>query len=1109
MVCLLGPPRVLVAGEETLGPGAKKVMALLAYLVVEADRPHSRWTLAALLWPDQPPPQALQALRQTLSRLRRALGDGTPSRDSPAAPPHLLIEHQTVQFNRQSDYWLDVGAFRTLLARTGDHRHRRLDACPACVARLGEAAELYCGEFLATFHPAGSPSLDEWLLMQREGLQQQACLALQALASSYLARGEPEEARQYARRLLSLDPWNEAAQRLMLRALLLVEGRNAALQHYNAFRQELAGELGVKPEDATQDLVAQIRTGALTGMRPREPAAFPTPPTPFVGRQAERQRLDDYLASGDRRLLTLYGPGGIGKTRLALATAADQAPLWRDGVWFVPVADVPDPAHLPEALAARLKQPGADRPLDAAQLVGFLRSKELLLILDSFEHLAAGAALILAILRWAPEVRILVTSRTCLGLEGEWALHLGGLEVPPEPVATVADAEGCSAVQLFVQSARRAAPDFALSPTNLPHVVRICRLVAGLPLGIELAAAWVRLFPSRQIADQIQKSPDFLHNPRMESTERHHSLRATFQYSYKLLPRPEQVLFRRLSVFRGGFTPDAASQVVGASPSQLSRLLDRSLLQALPSRRLDLHPVLRDYAAEELASGRHEEWETRARHCRTYLSFVQEREGLLRGEDPKEVLEEIEAELGNLRQAWGWALSQAWIEEIEASIGALSHFYDLAGMYREALELFGSAADRMLVLAPEEAAAWRARGRLLVEQSRFLLQSADYARASKVAESAAGLAHRGQDDLAQATARRIWGEALWRQGDHPAARSQLESALVMARTVVDTAGTAGRAARQVEIDCLSSLGAACWIHGDRDQARGFLQQALQMATADHNRHDEAKLLTSLGVCALEEGRYAEARDRFRQSLSMRRALGDRRGESITLGNLGNLLLYLGAYAQARAHYERALCIQQQTGARNDEALSVGNMSLVYHYLGEDGTALEYSRQALQIAQETGELRTEGAMWMKLGHALAGLGVLDEAARAYQNSVALRRQMGWTNVATEPLAGLARVALAVGDLAQAEACAREILEHLATGTLDGTIAPLEILLTCYRVLAAADDPRAGQVLDMTHERLQERAARISDREMQRSFLEDVPYHREIVRALAAARGEERG
>jgi len=267
------------------------------------------------------------------------------------------------------------------------------------------------------------------------------------------------------------------------------------------------------------------------------------------------------------------------------------------------------------------------------------------------------------------------------------------------------------------------------------------------------------------------------------------------------------------------------------------------------------------------------------------------------------------------------------------------------------------------------------------------------------------------------------------------------------------------------------------------------------------------------VCALEEGNYTQASTLFQQSLHLHQATGDRRGESITLGNLGNVHLYVGAFAQAKAHYKRALHIQREIGARNDEALSVGNLGLVYHYLGDDAAARQCSYQALQIAQETGERRTEGAMWMKLGHALAGLGQFDGAAKAYQESVALRREKGWSNVTMEPLAGLARVALAQGDLAQAQAHVDEILRHMEGGdpsapdlrpasrhALDGTISPFQVYLTCYRVLEVGQDPRARDVLATAYHLLQERAARITEKEMQRSFLEDVSPHRQIVRAF---------
>lgn len=223
VLSLLGPPQVIVHGEVVIGPQSQKMLALLAYLAVEAQHPHTRAALAALFWPDQPKKRAHQNLRQTLTRLRHAIRDGE------ADPPHLITESQTVQFNLQSDCWLDVTAFRTFLDSTQRHRHRRLDVCPTCVSQLAQACELYRGDFLAGLYVPDSFAFDEWLVIEREALQQQACTALNALAGSHLARGEPELARRYAQWLLRLDPWNEAAQRVLLRALALSEGRNEAL----------------------------------------------------------------------------------------------------------------------------------------------------------------------------------------------------------------------------------------------------------------------------------------------------------------------------------------------------------------------------------------------------------------------------------------------------------------------------------------------------------------------------------------------------------------------------------------------------------------------------------------------------------------------------------------------------------------------------------------------------------------------------------------------------------------------------------------------------------------------------------------------------------------
>jgi tetratricopeptide (TPR) repeat protein len=309
----------------------------------------------------------------------------------------------------------------------------------------------------------------------------------------------------------------------------------------------------------------------------------------------------------------------------------------------------------------------------------------------------------------------------------------------------------------------------------------------------------------------------------------------------------------------------------------------------------------------------------------------------------------------------------------------------------------------------------------------------------------------------------------------------------------------------VEAGSLNCLAAIRWMQGHPIEAESYLRQALDLAVRSGNRQDEARLRGNLGVMAVEQGRYAEAQRLFEQTLEMHQASGNRRGASIALGNLGNVFLYLGAYARAHSLYAQALDIQRETGDRQNEALSLGNLGLVYHYLGDYETAREYSRRALELAQEMGERRSQGAMWLKLGHALAGLGQLDAAAEAYRRSVALRREIGMPGPVTESLAGLAWVCLAHGDLEQAQAHIEEILAHLASGgTLDGTISPFQVYLTCFHVLEATHDLRAQGILDTAHDLLQARAARIGDETMRRSFFEEVAAHRALVRAFARGR-----
>jgi predicted ATPase/DNA-binding SARP family transcriptional activator len=1094
---------VLVNGVPTKGLKGLKALALLAYLVLEIDRPHRRDALAVFFWPDQPRAQGLQNLRQTLSRLRRALQD----REAPV--PHLLTERQTIRFNPQSDYWLDVVAFKDLVAGTKHHPHRRLDVCSTCLSRLATAAEIFRGELLAHLHPSGSPTFDEWLLLEREHLNKKACTILQTLARSHLARCDYDDAARYARRLLQLDPWNEWAHRLLLRALALGEGRTAALHHHQAFRQALAAELGIEQEDRTQVLVAQIEAGELVHTLPGSRlVGLPAPATHFVGRQAELQQMYEYLASRDQRLITLYGHGGCGKTRLAVQVAAEQTPLWRDGIWYVALARVPSSEALVAALATALGLQTGEHSPEQRALRDFLQPKELLLILDGFEHLMAGASLLQNLLNWAAELRILVTSRARLGLHAESAIRVTGLELPARKPVTVVKAETSSAVQLFVQSARRVEPAFRLTAENLPHVTRICRLVDGLPLGIELAAVWVRLYPCWQIADAMEESLDFLERPGINHPQRHSSLRATFEYSYGLLSEPEQLMLRKLSVFQGGFTVEAAQHVAGAGPHALYALLDRSLLQASSfddtqdrsSRRLELHLTLQQYASEKLSEEPGEEAATRAEHSRFYLALLREWGQVATAEPSKEALDQIQEEMGNVRAAWHWAVADARIEELATSLPALAQFYGHSGLLPDAEVVFGQAAERLATLSDMDADGQDLIGQLLVEQATFLRRQARYPQAIQVAQAAISWARSSQAALCEARARSVWGEALWRQGEHEVARSQLEGALSKARLLDEGS--------KVEADILNSLAGICWQQGDHAKAREYLERCLDLTAHSESGRRTNRILNNLGVVAVEQADYAAAMRFYWQALSLQRESGNREGESICLANLGNLNLYLGAYAEAERYYLQALAIQRETGARQHEAKTLGNLACLALNRGDDEKARQYARDGLHMAQEIDERSLQATMWMHLGDALRLQERLDEAVGAYRRSLALRRELGQANLATEPLAGLARVCLKVGDLAEGQAHVEEILNHLESGgTLHGVISPFRVHLTCHQVLAVSKDFRAEKVLNTAHTLLQERAAKIADETLRHSFLENVAAHRELVQEFERMRDGE--
>jgi predicted ATPase/DNA-binding SARP family transcriptional activator len=669
----LGPPHIELDGAPvTLS--LSKAQALLAYLAVTGEA-HNREALATLLWPESDANHARASLRGVLRELNATLG-----------PPWIQADRTRVELNTARGVWLDVAAFEAAFE----------------AAALRKAVDLYRDDFMAGFSLSNSIAFEEWQLFQEKRLRQRLSRALAQLSqpadedTASLAR-----ALAHAQRWVALDPLSEAAHQQLIRLHLRSGQRTEALRQYEAYAQILERELGIAPSrDITElywtppDAVAPRPHPAVAprpraisppirgqhrgaGATRRRPPTLPAPLTPFVGRERERAEIGALLrgerpgASAACRLLTLVGPGGVGKTRLAIQVAHDVAPAFDDGVVFVPLDSVDYPVFLAPAIVEALGMSTEEENI-LSHLRRVLRDQHLLMVLDNFDYLLEGTGLLVDLLRAAPRVNMLVTSQEPLNLQGEWQIPVRGLPLPQDSDATW---ERNSAVQVFLQSARRAQASFSPSKADWPHIVRICRLVDGLPLGIELAAMWVPVLSCAEIAARIAESLEFLATEQHNVPARHRSLRAVFEHAWSLLSPQERRVFQRISVFVGGFRREAAEEVAGATLPLLRALMDRGLLRRQAGGRYDRHPLLWWYAAEKLGANPAERDAVRARHCAYYARVLEEQAAR-----PRDVAS-IESDIDNVRAAWVWAHTQhpetdaaqalkAALKRFEAATGA-------------------------------------------------------------------------------------------------------------------------------------------------------------------------------------------------------------------------------------------------------------------------------------------------------------------------------------------------------------------------------------------------------------------------------------------------------
>jgi non-specific serine/threonine protein kinase len=859
-----------------------RLQALLAYLVLQRAMPQSRQHLAFLLWPDSTEAQARANLRTLLHRLRQAL---------PLVDTFLHIDAQTVQWRADAPWTLDLGAFEQALAQA-DQAEQRGDQAAAHAA-LQEAVVHYHGDLLPGWY-------DDWVLVERERLHRAFLAALERLIWLLEQQHDYAAAIVYAQRLLRHDPLHEVAYQYLIRLHGLSGDRASALRVYQTCVTVLERELGVEPSPATRDTyerILNLEVAAAFVERPAPPAPrqqrnnLPLALTSFVGWTQEIAEVSRLLAR--TRLLTLTGAGGCGKTRLALAVAEAQLAAYPDGVWLVELASLTDAALVPQAVATTLGVREEPQHSLTATLLEALHSRDMLLLLDNCEHLIdACAQLATTLLGACPQLHILATSREALGIAGETTCPVPSLALPDiQQSPRLEELVQVEAVRLFVERALATLPTFTLVEANAATVAHLCRRLDGIPLAIELAAARIKLLSVEQLAERLDDCMRLLTSGSRTALPRQQTLRAAIDWSYNLLTEAEWALFRRLAVFAGGWTLEAAEAVCSEGDiaedvvlELLAHLVDKSLVvvetQHGGAVRYRLLEPMRQYAQEKLREA--EDANTiRQQHAGFFLVLAETAEPELRGAQQIAWLERLEAEHDNLRVILGWTLEQKAAEINARLSGALWRFWYTRSYLSEGRRWLDAALTLL-----DGSLRLSCGGSELPDQAHYQQRRLMMAVRAKVLGGAGGLA--------------------WGQGAYTDAETYYQEGLALARELGDQAEIAR---------LLNGLGVVAMYQADYRHAERFCAESLALFRALEDTWGIATTLSNAGAIAQLQNDYPQAQDLYTESLRLRRQLQDRLGMSIALVNLGEVALRQGDYARAREVYREGLALCGELGAK--------------------------------------------------------------------------------------------------------------------------------------------------------------------------------------------------
>ena len=951
VITLFGDFSLAWANKPPIHFGGDRPISLFAYLLLHRHTAVSRQHLAFTLWPDSTDSQARANLRNLFFTLRQSLAD---------ADSFLAADSMTLQWRDTAPYTLDVAEFETalLLAKTA--------VTPLeTIAQLEMAVTLYKGDLLPS-------NYDDWIIPIRETFRQRYLDALYQLVTLFEAQQDYRAAARYSQRLLRQDSLDEAAYVQLMRLHALSGDRAGVRRVYETCLTTLRRELDVSPAPTTQAAYEQLLRleTPITGVQIPEnlsvptapaPRPLPTPAIPFMGREFELAQIGELLADDTCHLISIVGPGGIGKTRLGLQTAVIHAGLFPDGVAFVSLAAVTEAIHIVSAIAESLNFTFAGPHDPQTQLFNFLQRKKMLLVLDNVEQLIAESELLSSLLQTATRCVLIVTSRERLNLPEEWLFPVDGF---PLPVGGKMDVIEYAAVRLFLHNATRLRPDFVADEADLKAICQICALVDGMPLGLELAATWIRLLSCTEIAEELEKGIDFLTASHRTVPARHQSITAVFDYSWNLLTPEEQQLCTELSIFRGGFTREAAQQVAsGATLQLLLSLVDKSFVRPAQNGRHTIHELVRQYAANQLEAQPDRQQVTAARHCAYFLQLLAQHEAIICSPQQKQSLLQFTADFNNLLAAWEWGALHQELHGLRRASWPFWYSFELRGTYQE--------------------------GEDALKRAETILQST-MRQQNKVTDELCVLCARLQAHRAFFS---------FRCGRNEEAIEALQEAIATLRQYDDEDALA---------DALWTFGGVGWVVGHFSQAAAALREAHKLSLKFRRPWPIIVNRIFLGILLHELGDYEEAYALLSDGLAQAQELGDPRPIAFGTSFLSRTAQTLGRTDEVIALLQASL---EQAVEMNDRfaiGLSCEQLGQVAFLMEQPEEAYRYFGQSVALYRETGDSWSLARVLNQQGDAHMRLNALELAQADYREALAMAVASQMWPFALHALHGIAQI-----------------------------------------------------------------------------------------------------